>query len=266
MFFFVKVKTKLASLPIFIFLAINTYSQEKSITIYGKIQSGNKSIADVHVFNLSKNFGTISNDLGEFDLRVSENDTLFISSLEYEKIKVIITKKNIEVAEIYIKLTSAVNQLDEIILRQLTGNLGVDIVSTPKDDFPNHNFELKLGDLNKNIPEDSYSKAKRTNAQATVDPLGPPGGAGIGLPDKRYEKELKLKREIAQKKQFPNDIKSNLGVDYFTNKLNIPVEKINHFLSYCEYQNIVEKYYHNQVLEVIKILNQESKNYNAIKN
>ena len=47
---------------------------------------------------------------------------------------------------------------------------------------------------------------------------------------------------------------------------NIPEDQINLFLSYCEYRDVVEKYYNNKELEVIEILNQESKNYNAIKN
>ncbi|PHS52972.1 MAG: hypothetical protein COB01_05300 [Lutibacter sp.] len=77
-------------------------------------------------------------------------------------------------------------------------------------------------------------------------------------------KVRKLKRELSQKKQFPIKIKKDLGIDFFTNGLNISEEKINHFLAYCEYKNIIEVYYKNNLLEVIKILLEESKTYHEL--
>ncbi|RXP44823.1 hypothetical protein EC396_16830 [Lutibacter sp. HS1-25] len=258
-------KTKLTYSTLFVFLAWNAFSQEKTTTIYGKIHSGDTLVENVHVFNMSKKTGVISNDLGEFNLQVSLNDTLYISSLTYQKTTVKVTSKNIETNQIIINLNPLVNELKEVFIRHLTGNLAADIANRPIDTIPKHNFVFKLSDLKKELPYDSYAVDKRPNAQSITDPLGPMG-ATASLPDKRYQQELKLKRELAQKKDFPNEIKKDLGIDYFTNVLKIPHEKINHFLSYCEYQNIIFKYYNNQVLEVIEILTQESKNYNAIKN
>lgn len=246
---------------------MNAFSQEKPISIHGKIFSFKNFVPDVHVFNMTKNIGTISNDLGEFRLVVSQNDTLYISSLGFEKISILVTSKNIETQEILIELMPLVNKLDEVFLRHLTGDLNFDIANTPIDTIPKHNFVFKLDDLNKKLPFDNYDYDKRPNAQDITDPIGKPGAAAT-LPDKRYQKLMKLKRELAQKKDFPSGIKIDLGIDYFTNKLKIPEEKINHFLSYCEYRdsNIIFKYYNNKVLEVIEILNEESKTYNAIKN
>lgn len=259
------VKNNLTNFTFLFFLVTNLFSQEKAITINGKIHSADTLLANVHIYNISKKVGTVSNDLGEFKLNVSALDTLYISSLEYTKMNVVVTEKNITAGFIQIEVFPLVNELDEIFLRHLTGNLSVDIVTTPKDTLPKHNFVLTPSDFNKNLSEDSFARDKRINAQATVDPLGPPGGGSIGLPNKNYEKELKLKRELAQKKGFPETIKKDLGIDYFTKTLHIPEEKINHFLSYCEYYDIIAKYYNNQVLEVIEILKEESKNYNAIK-
>lgn len=265
MFYFVFVKIKLANLFIFLLLGTSIFSQEKTISIYGKMYSHNKAISDAHIFNITKKVGAISNDLGEFELRVSLNDTLYISSLEFEKVKTIVTKKNMETKEIFIELIPLVNKLDEVFLRHLTGDLNADIANTPIDTIPKHNFEIKVNDLNKELPYDNYASDKRPNAQDMTDPIYLSGG-GATLPDKRYDKLLKLKRELAQKKEFPEVIKRELGIDYFTANLNIKEEKIHQFLSYCEYRDIVSKYYNNKVLEVIEILNEESKKYNAIKN
>jgi len=56
------------------------------------------------------------------------------------------------------------------------------------------------------------------------------------------------------------------GLAYFTDKLHIPEEKIDHFLAYCEDRNIIAEFYKNNLLEVIQILREESEAYNAIKN
>lgn len=258
-------KQGLTIIPIFIFLSMNIFSQENEIVIYGKIYSGDTLVANVHIFNTTKKMGTISNNSGEFKLVVSEKDTLYISSLEYEKIKVIVTSKNIEAKQIILKLNPLINELDEVYLRHLTGNLSSDIANKPADTIPKHNFEFKLSDLSKVLPNDNYAKDKRINAQEITDPLGPMGAAAT-LPDKRYQQLLKLKKELEQKKEFPDNIKKELGINYFVKNLNIAEDEINLFLSYCEYRDIVYKYYHNKVLEVIEILNEESKNYNAIKN
>ena len=242
-------KPRLTILPICFILAMNTFSQEKTISIYGKIYSVDTLVANVHVFNLTKKIGAISNDIGEFKLVVSENDTLYISSLEYEKTKVIVTKTNIEAKEIFIKLNPLVNELEEIFLRHLTGNLSFDIANKPIDTIPKHNYEFKLSDLNKVLPNDDYAVDKRVNAQDVTDPIGPMG-AGATLPDKRYQQLLKLKRELKQKKDFPDKIKRDLGIAYFTKNLNIPEDQINLFLSYCEYRDVVEKYYNNNLNEI----------------
>ena len=258
-------KIKLTAFTLFIFFTIDCYSQEDRINLFGIIFSNKTPIADVHIFNISNKQGTITNEFGEFQLKAAVNDTLYVSSLEYEKVYVLVTEKNIDLKQINIELVPLVNQLDEVFLRHLTGDLNIDLANKPKDTIPKVGYVYNKIDLNKTLPSDSYSKDKRPSAQAITDPIGPVGG-GVGLPDKRYEKEQQLKREIARKSKFPEKITREFGITYFTEDLNIPEEKINNFIAYCQYRKIYEKYYNNHVLEVIQILKEESINYNAIKN
>lgn len=210
--------------------------------------------------------GTISNDNGEFEIRVSVNDTLLISSIEYEKRKINIHKFHVKFKSIEIQLISAINILDEVFLHGLSGNLNSDLNKTPLDTLPKHNFAFKLSDLDKKLPGDEYGYFEKVNAESFTNPLYIRGGGQGSKIDRRLEAFRKLKAELKTKKDFPSKIKSDLGIDFFTKKLNIPEEKINHFLGYCEYRNIVEQYTKNNLLEVIKILQEESKTYNEIKN
>lgn len=247
---------------------MKSFAQEKSITISGKLVSFKNMVGDVHVINLTNKQGTISNDNGEFEINVSLNDSLLISSIAYKRLKIRITESHISNRKIEIALISSVTILDEVYLHGLTGNLNFDITNKPKDSIPKHNFALKKYDIDKisikgiHIPE--YEK--QPNATKFTDPNYIEGMGFSTGPDKRLEAKRKLKRELAKKKQFPIKIKNELGLDFFTNQLHIPEEKIDHFLAYCEYKNIIEAYNENNLLEVIKILQDESKTYYEIEN
>jgi len=244
-----------------VFFWTNCFSQEKYALISGKIISSNNSVGHVHIVNLNSKTGTVSNDSGEFELIVSLNDTLLFSSIEYEIKKIKMTENFIKYKRILVELIPYVNELDEIYIEGLTGNLNYDINKVPNDTLTKHNFLLKQGDLKKRLPFDSKGPNK-----APYVGFFPPLPATATIPDFAYEAEQRLKREISRKKQFPIKIRKQFGLAYFTDKLKIPEEKIDNFLAYCEFRNIITEYYNNNLLQVIQILREESEAYNAIKN
>ncbi|MBK5207880.1 MAG: carboxypeptidase-like regulatory domain-containing protein [Flavobacteriaceae bacterium] len=243
-----------------IFFWTNCFSQEKYALISGKIISSNNSVGNVHIVNLNSKIGTVSNDSGEFELMVSLNDTLLFSSIEYERKKIKMTGNFIKHKRILVELIPSVNELDEIFIEGLTGNLNYDINKVPNDTLLKHNFRFQLSDLNKILPPDQHGSER-----APYVGFFPPISGGVPLSDARYEAEQRLKREISRKKQFPIKIRKQLGLAYFTDKLKIPEEKIDNFLAYCEFRNIVAEYYKNNLLQVIQILREESENYHEIK-
>ncbi|SNR50485.1 CarboxypepD_reg-like domain-containing protein [Lutibacter agarilyticus] len=257
-------KLKLTYCILLFFLLFTSYAQEKMVSLTGTITSNSKAIENVHVYNITKRIGAVTNNLGKFQINASFKDTLYVSSLQYKKTTVVVTAINIDTKELVIGLTPVVNELDEVFLRHLTGNLKADMANKPKDNTPKIGYVYHKKDLYKTLPPDSYEKSKRPDAQSITDPLGPLSG-GAGLPDKRYQALLKQKREFALRKKFPEKLKNEFGIEYFTNDLKIKETQINNFLTYCEYFEIFEKYYNNNILEVIQILKDESKTYNNIK-
>ena len=259
-------KLRLTNLLLLTFLAMNCFSQNTSTVISGKIVSYNNSVHNVHIINLNNKRGTISDDLGNFEIKVKINDTLLVSAIQYKNLKIVISKSHFSSRKIKIYLIPSVTILDEVFLHGLTGDLYSDIHATPIDTLPKHNFVYKLSDLYKKLPGDEYGYLNSVNAESFTNPLYIRGGGQGSKYDKRLEAKRKLKRQFAKKKQFPIKIKKDLGIDFFTNNLKIPEGKINHFLAYCEYKNIIELYYKNNLLEVIKILQEESKSYHEIQN
>lgn len=244
-----------------IFVAANCFSQEKYTRISGKIISFNNAVGNVHIVNLNTKLGTVSNDGGEFEMMVSLNDILMFSSIEFEKKEIKINENFIKYKKLVVELIPSVNELNEVFIEGLTGNLNYDIKKVPLDTLPKHTFILKPEDFKKALPPDTHGFLKAPN----VNPFAM-GGGSIPIPDPIYEAEQRMKREIARKKQFPSKIIKQLGLAYFTDKLLIPEEKIDHFLAYCEDRNIIAEFYRNNLLEVIQILREESVTYNAIKN
>lgn len=254
-------KRKLTCLILLVFFAMKGFSQEKYALISGKIISPNNSVGNVHIVNQNTKLGTVSNDNGEFEMLVSLNDILLFSSIEYERKEVSITGNYLKYKKIVVELIPSVNALNEVFIEGLTGNLNYDIKKVPLDTLPKHSFFLKPGDLKKALPPDLHGSKK-----APYVGFFPPIPGSVSLPDAGYEAEQRLKREISRKKQFPSKIVKQLGLAYFTDKLQIPEDKINHFLAYCEDRNIINEFYKNNLLEVIRILRDESETYNALKN
>ena len=258
---------KLTNLIVFIIIAVNGFSQEKSIVLSGKILSSNSAVGNIHVFNLNSRLGTVSNDLDVYIIRVKLNDTLLFSSLQHKRMQLKVTEDHFKNRIINVNLIPSVNILDEVFLIGLTGDLDYDLKNKPKDTIPAHNFEFDKSQLKQDPFSPHYFQEKsRPDARKMTDPTYGAGvGGSVAIPNFQLIAELKLKKELAKKKKFPKKIKKEFGIDFFTNNLNIPEAKINEFISYCESRDIIKKYYSNKVLEVIKILKEESKNFNEIK-
>jgi hypothetical protein len=252
------------------FVALNCYAQQNQKTIIGKLSNHKKPISNAAVLNLNTKLGTISNNNSEFTITVKLKDTLLITSIQYQAKKIVITRKILNSFKpIVIQLIPSVTILEEVFVhRKITGDLAFDNKNKPKNKTPKTNFTITSNEISsfsfKYITPD-YTKPP--NAETFTNPIQMNGvGGSASIPDKRYEEQRKLKKLIHQKKDFPTKIVQTLGISFFINDLKIPKEKIPNFLTYCEYKNIIKKYYNHQLLDVIKILQNESKSYNELKN
>ncbi len=259
-------KLNLTNLTFFIFIASNTFSQEKSATIIGTIYNANKPIDNIHIVNLNNKLGTISNNDGTFKILAKQGDILLFSSIEYQNKKITISEFHLLSNVLIVKLVPTVTILDEVFLHGLTGSLETDFKKTPKDITVKPNFVYKLSDLDKKLPGDEFGYKKKVNAETFTNPLYIAGGGQGSKYNRQLENERALKRKLKKKKDFPFQLRKRLGDDFFITTLKIPKDNIYLFIDYCESKNISNKYYNNKLLEIIEILKEESTNYNEIKN
>ena len=89
---------------IFISLSLSfvCFSQQQNQIVKGKVQSEtSKSILqNVHVLNLTKVKGTITNLEGEFEINAKLNDTLYFSYIGYKPLKIVVTNDLIRLMKI----------------------------------------------------------------------------------------------------------------------------------------------------------------------
>jgi len=246
------------------------YAQKKEVQLQGTVLSNTKRLANIHIINLNSKNGTISNENGEFLMKVSLNDTLYISSINYEKIKIGVTPLMIKTKQVFIVTNPKTYPLKEVIVRNhdLTENLYYDVLNKPKDTIPpmnvNSEYFKNLDFTGVKFKSDAMSSNRPPDVEHLVNPIMG-GSPAATLPDYHLIAKYKLRKRLKLQKDFPTKIVNELGKDYFIDKLQIPSESIHHFLSYCESKNIVQLYHENNLLEVIKILGEEANTYKALK-
>ena len=121
---------KLFFLIIFLF-SINSISQEiKRITINGKITaSKGEDVEGINIYNKSSEKGTITSETGDFQIKVSENDRVLITAMQFQSFTVIVDKGILETKTMNIYLNLVINQLEEVVIRpyDISGNIIADV-------------------------------------------------------------------------------------------------------------------------------------------
>ena len=113
------------------------YSQDSKNRVTGKVESESSktSLQNVHVLNLSKVVGTITDKEGIFEINASVNDTLYFSYIGYKPLKIIVTNDLIkyEDNDLTFNLTELALALEEVIITpyRLTGYLEIDVKNAP---------------------------------------------------------------------------------------------------------------------------------------
>ncbi len=222
-------------------LAFPVFSQQKNTLLKGTIKAPLLEGASVHVINKTQKTGTVNSASGNFQLLVKTGDTLLFSSIQYQKLEVIISAEIIREGNLSIELKEDINQLAEVNISniQLTGNINTDLdnIEVVKD-LP---LDLRFGAVRHMVFESDVNdplKAPKNMAFESNQVLQP-GVNLLGMVDileelfniKKKEKAPIYKRPTttiaAQMRKLFDD-------DFFKSSLGIKEEHINDFLFYVD--------------------------------
>ncbi|OSY89421.1 hypothetical protein WH52_01950 [Tenacibaculum holothuriorum] len=256
---------------LFLLTSLNIYSQAKQKFVYGKVFDDIGFVVNAHVINQNNKLGTYTNENGEFRIKAEINDTIKISSVGYKTKDWVVQPESFTASNNLIEIIKTDYTLDEVKLKKhlLDGILERDMKQTPEDiaivksksalDFSNINFNEPVIK-----PIDEIDRSRAPDMRKVTDPTAKFAGVGGSIssgPDAYSLKLKKARKSVSYKERFPVLLLSEFGQYFFFSELKIPKEKYYHFLDYCNAKNIESLYKEGKTIEVIKILQQESKPY-----
>lgn len=209
----------------------------QSVVLSGNVIAED-DVEGIHILNKSNNQNTVTNQRGAFEILAGISDTLEVSGIMYDPIKIIVSAKHINDKYIAVRLDKKINLLDEVIVGKiLTGSLDSDISNT----------ETETLDLQKLGVPGYYGKqltqAERRLADATggknFSVGGGMGGAGVGFNLNPFLNRIsgrtkKLKNHVVLDNQrtYIEKLKSQYSDQLFENH-NLTEGQKNEFFYYC---------------------------------
>jgi hypothetical protein len=144
---------------LFFSLSISAFSQQTNATkkVKGTIINSTTTfpLPNVNIININKVKGTISNARGNFEIDADVNDTLHITMIGFQSLRVRVTNDWVKNGNAKIELTEKAIALEEVKVRKynLTGYLEVDTKLIPDEE----NFRYSISGLPQGYEAGEYS-------------------------------------------------------------------------------------------------------------
>lgn len=221
---------------VLLFLIITTTSFSQTTTdqlskVYGTIVEDVdlKTLSNVHIINLTLVNGTTTNEKGYFEIYARVNDTLHISYIGFQSIKVRVTNDWVRTKTTQIKMTEKAYALDEVVVKpyNLTGYLQVDAKLIPLKE----NFRYGISGLSYGYEAGEYSP----NAfSRVVRSIFNPADMLYNFFGKKPT-ELKKLKEMKKDDTVRNLLESKFDREMISVLLNIDKNEIPEILNRCNY-------------------------------
>ncbi|MGB5417718.1 carboxypeptidase-like regulatory domain-containing protein [Algibacter sp.] len=227
---------------LFAFLnVVNGFAQTNTrVEVSGKIIVEGSDIYGITIFNTSSNTGTVTDENGEFKLKVGLNDNIEVSALQYQNISFKVNEAIMNSKRMKLFLIEEINKLDEVIVftKGLSGNLNTDLEETQP-------FKPQLDALYfgvKNSKEYDFEKDYKSEvANVTVDRQHLPMVNGLNIVNVVDQLLLPLFRskvkntEKAGVPEVPIEaIKHYFGSEFLVDNFNIPEHRVEEFIHFVE--------------------------------
>ena len=235
------------------------YPQDSIKTLAGRIISvtDKKPLQSAHIVNLNSVVGTVTNRKGEFRISAQANDTIFISYVGFQSIKLKVTKDLLRGNELEIAIHEKTIDIDEVTVKahNLIGVLEIDAKNVPRDEYSRIHIEGLPQAYEIGRPQ---STEYNTIAGALFNPIDF-WYAKFGKKPKELKKLKKLKDEDQLRDIMEEKFSREILMDY----MDMSRKELNDLLKDCNYSNnFIRKASDLQVIEAVL---ECYENYRAIK-
>jgi len=241
--------------------SVASFSQENTTIqkVSGTIQNDNTllPIPNVNVINLNKAIGTTTNTKGFFEIEANVNDTLHISFIGFQSLKVRVTNDWIKNKTTKIQLTEKAIALEEVIIMpyNLTGYLEIDSKLIPMRE----NYRYSISGLQQGYEAGEYSP----NAFGRVM------GSIFNPADMLYNffgkkpKELKRLKEIKKDNSVREMLESKYDREMIAVLLGIDKQELAEIMERCNYSEAFVKSAND--LQIMDAISQCYEEYKVLK-
>lgn len=202
-------------------LLTSVLSAQQPVELEGKILADSLEYTFINIINKTSHRGTTNDPDGSFVVRVSENDTLEFSSVQYQKKEIVINKSILEAKFLEVILLPGVNQLDEVFLfdSKLIGNLEKDFTKIEFFD----KYQLNAPQLKQDIPSLIDRRLAATG--------GDPSNLLLNTISGERQKVKKIKANMVYDERVEKALRL-IGADNII-KMGIDKDELMLFIYYC---------------------------------
>ncbi|MBT7242516.1 MAG: hypothetical protein HN879_03745, partial [Flavobacteriaceae bacterium] len=205
-----------------LFLLVFNIAISQQINLHGKVIN-DFDVEGIHILNKTSRYNTVTNEFGEFVIRIQVLDTIIFSSVKYQIKELIITEDIYHKKIININLNELVNELDEVFIgNTLTGDLSTDLKNIKVEET--FNFDdvgipgFKGEPEEKIVPLAAAAFPLNVNIEALYKHIG------------GYYKKLKIQRKWTKENLTVAEIIDYYGFKFFEDAYRIPNNKLYDFL------------------------------------
>ena len=206
---------------IFLLLVSNlVFSQDERTWIRGKVLYKNINVVSANVVNNTSGQATITNEDGEFEMKVRLNDRLVFSSVQYEIRSTTIDKDILQKSRLIIDVNEKVTILDEVVVGPENTEKFLDL---KKEEFKRVDY---IADKSTRIKNEILKAGTFNNGLNFINLY-----KAIAKSSTKVELD---KQNINSLKYKPSDLIREVYDDsFFVTTLGIKKDNISEFLLYC---------------------------------
>ncbi|MEN8186991.1 MAG: carboxypeptidase-like regulatory domain-containing protein [Bacteroidota bacterium] len=223
----------------------DTIKQRSASTLKGKIISvtTKEPLSNAHVLNLNSVRGSVTDIKGEFEVSAKQNDTLFISYLGYQSIKLKITKDLLKGNELEIAIHEKIVNIDEVTVRshKLIGVLVIDAKNVPVDRYS----RIHINGLPQTYEVGTSGYSNNSVVAALFNPV-----------DFWYNKlgnkpkEMKRLKKLKEGDELRNMMEQKYSREVIMDYLDMSRKELNDLLAECNYsERFIQKASDLQIIE-----------------
>jgi hypothetical protein len=212
-------------------------------------------LQSAHIINLNTVEGTITSSDGTFRLAAAANDTIFISYIGFQSVKLKITNDLLKGNELEIAIHEKTLNMDEVTVKshKLIGVLVVDSRNVPEDRFS----RIQINGL----PQAYEMLNARSNYSAGLNAIFNPVDFWYDKLGSK-PKELKRLKKLKEGDQLRNMMEQKYSREVIMDYLDMSRKELNELLSECNYsQSFIER---ASDLQIIEAFLECYENHNAI--